>query len=76
MTEAKPSSPVANIQRHGGTLVRPANHPSRAELAESIEVLHESLDEACRKLMEPVRIDYIEDSPHLRQRRALGHHPS
>ena len=60
MKGTKKSKPGTRLQPRRVELVRPTYQPSKAELEESITLPQISLEEAARRLMEPVEIHYIE----------------
>ena len=59
MKNSKQPKPVTRLEPHRVELVRPTYKPSKAELAESITLPPMSLEEAARRLMEPVEIHHI-----------------
>ena len=60
MKNSKKPKPVIRLEPHRVELVRPTYQPSKAELEESITLPPLSLEEAARRLMEPVEIHYID----------------
>ncbi len=60
MQATKKPNPVTRFQPRRVKLVRPTYQPSKAELEESIPLPQMSLEEAARRLMEPVEIHYID----------------
>ena len=60
MKNSKKPKPVTRLKPHRVELVRPTYQPSKAELEESITLPPLSLEEAARRLMEPVEIHYID----------------
>ena len=60
MKATKKPRPVTRLQPRRVELVRPTYQPSKAELEESITLPRMSLEEAARRLMEPVEIHHID----------------
>ena len=60
MKNSKKPKPVTRLEPHRVELVRPTYQPSKAELEESIMLPQMSLDETARRLMESVKIHYID----------------
>jgi hypothetical protein len=60
MKDSKPPKPVTRLEPHRVELVHPTYQPSKAELEESIALPQMSLEEAARRLMEPVEIHHID----------------
>ena len=60
MIDTKKSKPATRLQPRRVELVRPTYQPSKAELEESITVPQMSLEEAARRLMQPVEIHHID----------------
>ena len=60
MKDARKPKPVTRLEPRRVELVRSTYQPSKAELEESITLPPMSLEEAARRLMEPVEIHHID----------------
>ena len=60
MRDSGPPKPVIRLELHRVELVDSTCEPNRAELEASIAVPWMSLEEAARRLMEPVENHYID----------------
>ena len=61
MKDARKPKPVIRQELRRVELVRPTYQPSKAELEEPITLPQMSLEEAARRLMEPVEIHHIDE---------------
>ena len=60
MKNSRKPKPVTRLEPRRVELVRSTYQPSKAELEESVTLPPISLEEAARKLMEPVEIHHID----------------
>ena len=60
MKNSRKPKPVTRLEPRRVELVRSTYQPSKAELEESITLPPMSLEEAARRLMEPVEIHHID----------------
>ena len=60
MKGARKPKPVTTLEPRRVELVRSTDQPSKAELEEPIALPQLSLEEAARRLMEPVEIHHID----------------
>ena len=60
MKDARKPKPVTRLKPRRVELVRPTYQPSKAELEEPITLPQMSLEEAARRLMEPVEIHHVD----------------
>ena len=60
MKDARKPKPVTRLEPRRVELVHSTYQPSKAELEESITLPPMSLEEAARRLMEPVEIHHID----------------